>query len=527
MDVGFCLPRMARLRPRLPFSRLISRISLPAGGTGAGHGSVAAGVLVVCAGVAIAAAPLAHHAGASPRPHVRPTDPPAAHRPLASFLRQAQQPLDLTPASAAPAPLPPEAAAAPPLRKHELFGFAPYWTLDRSPGFDLHTLTTLAYFALSISPDGSLQHSGDGWDGYNSQALATLIDRAHGAGARVVLTVTDFDDGQIHQLVSDPTAAGRLAAQLGDAIRAKSMDGANLDVEATGGADRAAYVAFVTQVARTLHATNPHWQVTVDTYAGSAADSGSFFDVPGLAPAVDAFFVMAYDMYGDGQHAQPNAPLQDYNFNDTDAMAAYTAAVPAGKVLLGTPFYGYDWRVTANQPNASTVGQAQPLTYAEIRDAAHPIQWDPRGSVPFTSYQAADRSWHETYFDNPQSLALKAQLVNRFQIAGLGVWALGMDGNDPAMMAALLGHAAPLKAILGGSSPAASAAAHTAPPATNATTSSSSSSGTSSTSRSTPSPSPSPSPSSSSSSSSSGSSPAPPSPAPPPTIPPLPTPSVF
>jgi hypothetical protein len=47
-------------------------------------------------------------------------------------------------------------------------------------------------------------------------------------------------------------------------------------------------------------------------------------------------------------------------------------------------------------------------------------------------------------------LALKAQLANWFHIAGVGVWALGMDGNNPAMLAALLGNAPVVKNFVPG-----------------------------------------------------------------------------
>ena len=75
-----------------------------------------------------------------------------------------------------------------------------------------------------------------------------------------------------------------------------------------------------------------------------------------------------------------------------------------------------------------------------IAASGHPTYWDPTTQTAWTSYQVGTQ-WHETYFDDPTSLALKAQLANTFQIAGLGIWALGMDGNDPAMLAALLGNA--------------------------------------------------------------------------------------
>jgi hypothetical protein len=75
-----------------------------------------------------------------------------------------------------------------------------------------------------------------------------------------------------------------------------------------------------------------------------------------------------------------------------------------------------------------------------IAASGHPTYWDPSTDTAWTSYQVGSL-WHETYFDDPTSLAMKAQLANSFHIAGLGIWALGMDGNNPAMLAALLGNA--------------------------------------------------------------------------------------
>ncbi|HXA27335.1 MAG TPA: glycosyl hydrolase family 18 protein [Candidatus Angelobacter sp.] len=489
---------------------------------GVHRGGAAAGLVVVLATAAVLAAPLARSsAGAHAQQH--PTDPPAAQRPGLAVVQAGAAPLTLAPASGAPAPPPPDVAAAA-LRPHEIFGFAPYWTLDISGGFDLRSLSTLAYFAVDANPDGTVQRSGDGWTGYSSDALAALITRAHQSGVRVVLTVKNFDNAQLHTLATAPGAADRLAGELTDLVRAKNMDGVNVDFEGTGGADRQPFAALVSHLAQTLHGVNPHWQVTADTYAGSAADSGSYYDVAAMAPALDAFFVMAYDMYGDGSHAQPNAPLSGYPSNDTDAMAAYTAVVPASKVLMGMPFYGYDFAVADNQPNSAASGSPSPQSYAQIVAANHPVMWDTRGQVPFTSYQDAGGAWHELYYDNPQSLALKAQLVNRYALRGLGVWALGMDGNDPAMMAALLGHAAPLKVIVPGKGTA-SAGPASAPPGSAGGPPPGSgapppppphSSGPSQ-------PPPSPSPSPSPSPTGSGSPPPPPTAPPPPTPPPLPT----
>jgi hypothetical protein len=346
---------------------------------------------------------------------------------------------DLPAATSAPAPAPPALASSAPLQSHEIFGYAPYWTLPQSSGFDVQDLTTLAYFSVDANGDGSLDQSGPGWNGYESQDLVNLVNRSHAAGDRVVLTVTCFSQTALNQITSDPTAPGRLSAALISAVSAKSLDGVNFDFEGEGSADQAGLTRLITQVSAALHTANPHWQVTMATYASAAGDSNGFYNIAALAPAVDGFFVMAYDM---NNRASPSAtaPLIGGGFNDTEALQEFTAVVPASKVILGVPYYGYDWPTTDGTSTAQATGGESPLSDGVIAASGHPTYWDPTTDTAWTSYQVGTQ-WHETYFDDPTSLAMKAQLANSFHIAGLGIWALGMDGNNPAMLAALLGNA--------------------------------------------------------------------------------------
>ncbi len=361
----------------------------------------------------------------------------------ASRMAAAALPAATTP----PAPAPPSLAGAPALQSHEIFGFAPYWTLPTSSGFDVSDLTTIAYFSIGVNGDGSIQNSGPGWNGYESQDLADLITRAHAAGARVVLTVTCFGQSALDQVTSDPTAPKRLSANLVQLISAKNLDGVNFDFEGQGSGDQAGLDTLIAQVSAALKAADGHWQVTMDTYASSAGDPGGFYDIAGLAPSVDAFFVMAYDM--NASTPSPTAALTGSGFTDLDALQEYTSVVPAAKVILGVPYYGYDWPTSGPGLGATATGPRTPLSYSQVVAGNHPVYWDPATQTAWTSYQVGTQ-WHQTWFDDPTSLALKAQLAGLFHVAGLGVWALGMDGNDPAMLAALLGNAPVVKDFLPG-----------------------------------------------------------------------------
>jgi len=350
---------------------------------------------------------------------------------------------NLPAATAPPAAAPPGLAGAPPLEPHEVFGFAPYWTLPDSAGFNLSGVSTLAYFSIGVNGDGSLEESGPGWNGYQSQALADLVTRAHGAGDRVVLAVSCFDQTELDQLTSSPTAPTTLAAALITALQAKNLDGVNLDFEGQGSGDQAGLTNLVTKVSAELHDVNSHYQVTMDTYASSAGDPGGFYNIRALAPAVNAFFVMQYQ-FNLQSAASSVSPLTSTMFSDKTTIGQYTAAVPASKVILGLPFFGLDWPTTNGTLTAQSTGPPTTVDYSQVVSSGHKVYWDATTDTAWTSYQVGSQ-WHETFFEDPPSLYDAAQLAAASHLAGVGIWALGLEGNAPAMLAALLGFSPALK----------------------------------------------------------------------------------
>jgi hypothetical protein len=360
-------------------------------------------------------------------------------------------------ATAPPAPAPPSLASAPPLKPHEVFGFAPYWTLAQEGGFNVAGISTLAYFSLDLNADGSVVTSGPGWNGYQSQALADLVTRAHAAGDRVVLTVTDFDQTSLDLLTSSPTAPQTLANQLVWLVGNKNLDGVNLDFEGEGSGDQAGLTSLVSQVSSVVKAVNPHYQVTMDTYSSSAGDTSGFYNVPALAPEVDAFFVMAYDLNLAGT-TSATSPLTSGLFSDQTAVDQYAKAVPPSKVILGLPFYGLDWPTSDGTLTAQAEGPSTPVSIGQVQASGHPIYWDATTGTGWTSYQVGGQ-WHETFFETPTSFYLGAELAQSRGLAGVGMWALGMDGNNPADLSALLGFGPAVK-----EGPAGPAATSLSPP---------------------------------------------------------------
>jgi len=344
--------------------------------------------------------------------------------------------LQLAKATAPPAATPAALVDQAPLAAREDFAFAPYWTLAQSGTFSITGLSTLAYFSIDVNPNGTLDESGPGWTGFQSQDLANLITRAHAAGERVVLTVTDFAQSSLNALTSSPTAPATLSAALIPLLQNKSLDGVNFDFEGNGSADQAGLTNLISSVAGSLRAADPHWQITMDTYASSAGDGGGFYNIQALAPAVDAFFVMDYELNLAGTPSS-SSPLTSGQFSSQTTLAQYTAAVPASKVILGVPFFGIDWPTNNGTMAATATGGAADIPDSQAQGNG-PEYWDPVTHTAWTSYQVGGQ-WHESYYEGENGLYDISQLVAHAGARGVGIWALGMETKDAQMIASLDG----------------------------------------------------------------------------------------
>ena len=388
-------------------------------------------------------------AGAPPATEPNPTAAlvPAENRAV-SFAESAVA-VHLPTTRGRPAPTLASGAFERPLRPHQVVGFLPYWEVGAfTPGFS--GLTTLAYWSVSLAAGGSIDDKGQGYSTLSSADLGLDVLRAHEAGVRVLLSVFSESNSVIASVSAHPSPAGRrLAAKMATLLRAGGFDGVDLDIEGDSTPDRKGFVQFVAAFAKSLRSMDRRWSVVIDTYPSSAYDPEGFFDIRALAPYVDQFFVMAYDMQ-EPDIASATAPLTDAYLNDALTLAEYTSVVPATKIVLGIPLYGIDFPTTSRQDGAETTGTQVSVTYQQIVAAGRAALWDPVTETPYTVFRRQGH-WHQTWFDDPVSIALKTALAIRFGCAGVGVWELGMAGGDPSISAALLGGSPALKLPLAGS----------------------------------------------------------------------------
>jgi len=384
----------------------------------------------------------------------------------------------------APKPAAPLTATIPALQR-EVFGFA-FGNASLGdatygyPAWNMNLLTTIAYFGLTLNWDGTIIKSGSGWTTWNSTALTGMVATAHAHNVRVILSLNLHvfsSSGQSTMCAAlHPTHRKITVAATVAEVARMHIDGVNLDYE--GNNTKCAYQVGTTiygkdlreemaLLAKEMRAALPSAYIAVDTYSGSAADTLGFFDVPAMAPYVNSFFVMTYDMeYSNWTKPPlsctrfclgPTSPLTTYRYNDTHVMAQYVAAVGASKVILGVPYYGRKECVAGVTPTTAPFN-AYPASGSVksdgYLDASEEDTWhlnsnyhkkrdvhDPLGATRMDTWTSKDAGCtREMYFDDAVSIGRKYDLVNRDNLRGAGIFALQYGAGAPELWDAIAAH---------------------------------------------------------------------------------------
>lgn len=348
--------------------------------------------------------------------------------------------------------------ALPQKNKYEVFGFAPHWTINKLDNVDFNVLTTLAYFGVGINTDGSMDQDA-GYEVFYSDKATELFQKAHNHGTRVVLTITQMDNEEIKLFLDSPDAQEKAVKETVEMVKERGIDGVNIDFEYMGDPGdsyRNKFTAFVEKLTHHMHEEVPNSHVSVSVYASAVKDI-KLYDIAAISKATDGIFMMAYDFATTGSdHVIPTAPLNGYKegkywYDISTAVDDFLAHMPAKKLILGLPWYGYNYPVSEPSVKAPKdtgyytyyywrgrrysrfIGRegaaAQTYTLAKDNNPAEMEGWDEYGKVGWKAYKDAAGLWRMIFIDDKRSLAIKYDFAKEKNLGGVGMWALGFDNG--------------------------------------------------------------------------------------------------
>ncbi|XP_064602320.1 di-N-acetylchitobiase-like isoform X2 [Liolophura sinensis] len=291
----------------------------------------------------------------------------------------------------------------------------------------------------------------DVWSKYDWAVVTTVVTAgyvddqlmclAHSKGARIV-TIVNFSPTKE---LANSTLRDKWVAKQVTLVQKHFLDGVNFDFEDEIPRDkpdyRDGYTSLVAETRKALKALNPYTQVTVDVAWSPAHIDSRYYDYRGLALASDFLFVMSYDERSQIFGACVAAANSGYTTTLSGLMLYLDVLkVGASKLVLGVPWYGYDYPCTKLYSNNTCEIPHYPFRGVNCSDAAGRQYnynivietlknsttgrlWDENSKSPYFNFKSTtDDQMHQMWYDDPESLTIKYKLVTTLNLRGAGMW---------------------------------------------------------------------------------------------------------
>ena len=324
-------------------------------------------------------------------------------------------------------------------------GYHPYWAGDAWRDYPTDVLDELFFFELEAGADGRIMDA-HGWPSEWRAMVTDALDQ----GVQVVPTISMHDAMAFEELFPDADRVEQLTREIVGLLRATpGLAGVHLDFEVFQPVDievKDGFTAFVALLSRRIEVYDPALSLSVFTLA---FDEDDVYDERALGQVADYLVVQGYDFYHAGSsNAGPLGAVSGKGGLNWSAVVDRfeNFGVPARKIVMAVPLYGYEWPVMSDEMGAETRGEGRSLPYTAPRDVLpdtpraraqaeeHGIRRDPETGVPFYSFRDDD-GWHQGWFDDAESLRAKYDFVRARGLGGVALFPLAY--GDAALWADL------------------------------------------------------------------------------------------
>ncbi|MBP5426591.1 MAG: hypothetical protein J6Y29_01625 [Clostridiales bacterium] len=228
----------------------------------------------------------------------------------------------------------------------------------------------------------------------------------------------NFNQELLHNMLVDTSKRQVLIHNILIMLTQNGYGGVNIDFENIKKSDKELFTLFITELKDVLARHGYITTVSVPAKTGDVHTSSwnYAFDYKALGNVADYIIIMAYDEHYISSQAGSIASINWVK----DILEYSTKVVPSDKLILGLGLYGYDW--------SSGKGVAVPakncVKLANENNAK--VEWDIVSKSPHFSY-IKNNVYHEVWYEDNDSINEKLDLINKYNLHGVGFWRLGFE----------------------------------------------------------------------------------------------------
>ena len=318
-----------------------------------------------------------------------------------------------------PTPLPtPTSTPTPTKKTKKVLGFTTYYYQG-----DKSSYNSIQNNVNSIDEIATATHITDGSGNITGIIPAEQITLSSKNSIKPLLLVGNNFDGEVAKTLLESTKnKSNFINNLLSIMKANGYKGVNIDLEGIYVVNRNDYTTFLREVYNKLSPLGYTVSVSVPAkvydYPGNTWNYA--YDYAQISNYADHVLLMTYDEHYPGGSPGPIASI-----NWVKNVLNYAVTViPKEKIYLGIAAYGYEWS------NSTTKAYSVKGCYNLAAANGAQIMWNDVSKSPYFNFVDIYGYNHTVWFENAYSLSSKLDLVNSFNIAGIGIWRLGLEEPD-------------------------------------------------------------------------------------------------
>ncbi|WP_235753865.1 LysM peptidoglycan-binding domain-containing protein [Psychrobacillus sp. INOP01] len=249
---------------------------------------------------------------------------------------------------------------------------------------------------------------------------------AHSKGKKVwPLIGNKFDPVLTDSVLSNPAKRQKLVSTLKDSLVQTKSDGINVDFENINPKNKQDFVRFVTELKKALQ---PHGiKVSVDVTRENKDPfwSGSL-DRKALGQVADYIIMMGYDEHWGGSPVAGSVASMPWVKEGVELL---TKDVPSHKIILAVPFYTREWVTNLTTKKVKSIDRTMSEVEQIISSKRLIKVWDQNTQQNYVEY-TANREKHQIWVEDKQSIKLRINLANQFNLGGAAAWYIGSETPD-------------------------------------------------------------------------------------------------
>lgn len=342
----------------------------------------------------------------------------------------------------------------------------PYWRKTEGASTtlaNLDKLTQISPFAFELQTDGTIKNVLK----IEEEPWTTLIAEAKKKKVKVYPSILSYPHNETEKelqylLLAQKKKRQAHVKEIVNLVKKNKFDGIDIDYEAKIAETRPYFSAFLTELGTSLHKNKKQLICTIEArtppesrYATTSKEILSKVeyanDYKVIGKVCDQVRIMAYDQSSDdAEMTNQKSAVDTYKpVADLDWIKKVTTfamwQIPAKKIILGVPTYGYKYEIIPATQTASTsysrIGSmnfnyadelAKSLNITPIRNNAGEVSFTYATSTDIEGNPLGSTKQYLVWYSDATAIADKIRIAKLYKLGGVAVFKVD-GGNDPKL----------------------------------------------------------------------------------------------